>query len=517
MGNEDRSFDEFYTAHYAMVRRYASGRFGDDEADDIAQETMLRAWARFAELVGDGRPLTPWLVTVANGIGIDRRRRRARLVVDDDAVRDAAVAVSDQSVRVALEVDTRPLLRRALRRLSPAERTTLAMFAIAGVGIGEIAVETGLTANAVRQRLFRARRNLRRAYAHLGGQDYVAMAPASIGISDRTRAWTTRMAGRLARVLAGRVPDGLARPGAVAAVVASLMVVPGVTRLARDIEEPAPRHGTAPMPELVPRLPRVTVGVVGERRVPIALPESVDLPRSVRIEEENGGDDPARCGTGMNGAYRDSEPGASGGEAVFVPRSGCGQWFSAATATHVSAIRYRVSGKSGEICGHFEISGAIVGSSGAVCEAGGNWILVPVTSTVGVGSYEIRWFVEDGYSTELHAIVDYHWLSVAGAVAPGARCVDGMDDDSDGSTDLPADPACDSRYDDDETSYGVCDDGFDNDGDGGFDFGNDPACVSWDSLTERCPLSKKTDPLITTDCVVRTRELPEVPPLVEHG
>ena len=60
-----------------------------------------------------------------------------------------------------------------------------------------------------------------------------------------------------------------------------------------------------------------------------------------------------------------------------------------------------------------------------------------------------------------------------------AACGDGIDNDSDGQTDFPADPGCDSAQDDDETSDAlVCDDGQDNDGDGLTDFPADPGCSS---------------------------------------
>lgn len=175
-GDTAATFEAAYREHYGAVRRYAAARFGEDEADDVAQETMLRAWARFEDLTRDGRPLSGWLTKVATDIGIDRRRRQQRIVVDGEAVEQATVAVQDESARVALQADTRPLLKRALTRLSPGERQALALHAVADAGIGEIAAATGTTANAARQRLFRARRNLRAHYDRLGGRDYVAFS-----------------------------------------------------------------------------------------------------------------------------------------------------------------------------------------------------------------------------------------------------------------------------------------------------------------------------------------------------
>src|SRR6266567_3221281 len=45
-------------------------------AEDVVQETMLRAWRQAGELDQDGRSLMPWLATVARRIVIDEQRRR---------------------------------------------------------------------------------------------------------------------------------------------------------------------------------------------------------------------------------------------------------------------------------------------------------------------------------------------------------------------------------------------------------------------------------------------------------
>src|SRR5690349_5349501 len=57
-------------------------------------------------------------------------------------------------------------------------------------------------------------------------------------------------------------------------------------------------------------------------------------------------------------------------------------------------------------------------------------------------------------------------------------CSNGIDDDTDGSIDYPADPGCDSPTDADESNPPIaqCMDGRDNDGDGKTDFPEDPGC-----------------------------------------
>ncbi len=66
--------------------------------------------------------------------------------------------------------------------------------------------------------------------------------------------------------------------------------------------------------------------------------------------------------------------------------------------------------------------------------------------------------------------------------APPAACADGVDNDSDGKTDYPADPGCSGPNDNDETDPAPaakqCSDGVDNDSDGKTDYPADPGCSS---------------------------------------
>lgn len=65
-----------------------------------------------------------------------------------------------------------------------------------------------------------------------------------------------------------------------------------------------------------------------------------------------------------------------------------------------------------------------------------------------------------------------------------AECKDGIDNDKDGLIDYPADPSCDSYFDDSEEPYNYpqCRDAIDNDGDGFIDFPEDPECSTyWDN------------------------------------
>lgn len=127
-------------------------------AEDVVQETMIRAWKSRAELK-DPAAVRSWLFTIA-------RREHARLyerkklpTVDVDeleALGDPALASDGDA---ALDD-----LRRAILQLPDEYREPLVLQVLGGFTTAEIAKELGLSQPAVLTRLFRARNRLRGIY-----------------------------------------------------------------------------------------------------------------------------------------------------------------------------------------------------------------------------------------------------------------------------------------------------------------------------------------------------------------
>lgn len=67
-------------AHQQAVFRLAYLLLGDaDDAEDIAQETFLRAWNHLKRF-DETRPLRPWLLSIAANLSRNRRRSAGRYV-----------------------------------------------------------------------------------------------------------------------------------------------------------------------------------------------------------------------------------------------------------------------------------------------------------------------------------------------------------------------------------------------------------------------------------------------------
>ena len=68
-------FETFYAAHAPEVLRFLRGRVGADRADDLFQETFLRALAAYGRL-RHGEHMRAWVFTIASRVVIDAHRRR---------------------------------------------------------------------------------------------------------------------------------------------------------------------------------------------------------------------------------------------------------------------------------------------------------------------------------------------------------------------------------------------------------------------------------------------------------
>jgi RNA polymerase sigma-70 factor (ECF subfamily) len=207
MGEEssDEKFDALYRANYARVHRLARRLVGADNADDVTQEVMIRA-LRHIHLLDPARPVWPWLAAVTQNASMDHHRRQRGDLPTNAADIERLTAPSEDVAAQVLRSDARARLSRALGRMPAFDRLLLTRHEMEGVPVAAIARSLGESPNALRQRLFRARRVLARHYRQLGGQ-YAWASPHL----------TARLAARRSRC-------GVSRPGLSARAAASFAV-----------------------------------------------------------------------------------------------------------------------------------------------------------------------------------------------------------------------------------------------------------------------------------------------------
>jgi RNA polymerase sigma-70 factor, ECF subfamily len=158
VATDDRFVRSLYDEHGAVLTSYVAAITHDHQAaEDIVQETILRAWRRAGRLAADGRPLRPWLMRVARNLAIDRQRRAATAreqTRPGELEGIAGVESFDRELELWQLTD-------ALRQLSPPHREVLVELYFRGRTVTESAAVLGIPPGTVKSRSYYALRALR--------------------------------------------------------------------------------------------------------------------------------------------------------------------------------------------------------------------------------------------------------------------------------------------------------------------------------------------------------------------
>ena len=153
---------EHHRVLLSFVLRYARDR---EHAEDVVQETLLRAWRNIDKIDPDRTTTRSYLFTIARNVLTDGWRaesRRPAFVLDDDAV--AAVPAADE---VDAVIDAQ-LVAAALERLSVEHRIVVQSLYYDGLSVSEAARRLAVPEGTVKSRAYYAVRNLRAAFEEMG-------------------------------------------------------------------------------------------------------------------------------------------------------------------------------------------------------------------------------------------------------------------------------------------------------------------------------------------------------------
>lgn len=156
---KQRQFDALVHAHAADLYRFAYWLCGHDaRAQDLVQETMLRAW-RSLDSLHDAAAAKPWLFTILRR---EHAREFERKPLDVTALDDGlGDSIADDAAGIDPEqAGSDAQLREAIMQLEPKYRDPLLMRVLGGFSCGEIAAELGVKPGSVMTQLFRARQKL---------------------------------------------------------------------------------------------------------------------------------------------------------------------------------------------------------------------------------------------------------------------------------------------------------------------------------------------------------------------
>jgi RNA polymerase sigma-70 factor (ECF subfamily) len=180
-----RTFEDRVLQHRDALLSAARRLTGDPlDAEDLVQETLLRAYARRDSLRHDDN-VKGWLLRVQRNLFINdywRRRTRARVaaIVSVDSVDPHGETLADVHERspeqLTIARHAAEAARGALSRLPDVYRETVVMCLVDGRSYDDVARTLGISSGTVRSRVFRGRERLRRTLAGWGDVPAAAVA-----------------------------------------------------------------------------------------------------------------------------------------------------------------------------------------------------------------------------------------------------------------------------------------------------------------------------------------------------
>ncbi|HTP15614.1 MAG TPA: sigma-70 family RNA polymerase sigma factor [Streptosporangiaceae bacterium] len=160
------AFEQVASAHadrlFAVLLRLLGDR---SEAEDVAQEVMLRAWQGIARFRGRSSFFT-WLYRIAvneASRALEKGSRRPDGVSLDAVALQLPAAPRDEPFRQAENRELRAALVKALAGLPPPYRTAIVLRDVEGLSTQEAAEIVGISQAAFKSRLHQARLRVRAA------------------------------------------------------------------------------------------------------------------------------------------------------------------------------------------------------------------------------------------------------------------------------------------------------------------------------------------------------------------
>jgi RNA polymerase sigma-70 factor (ECF subfamily) len=157
IGALEQLFRRYQTPMYRLAQRIL-----DDpgDAEDAVQEAFLSAWRRLGTFRGDAA-FSSWLYRIVTNRCLNMTRFRQRTAVPLDHAEAVVIATAqDDPAQRAAARHQRDALENALRELPRDQRVCWVLREGEGLGYEDISGITGLTPDAVRSKIYRARQGL---------------------------------------------------------------------------------------------------------------------------------------------------------------------------------------------------------------------------------------------------------------------------------------------------------------------------------------------------------------------
>lgn len=131
-----------------------------DDADDVAQETFVRAYHSISSFRGDAG-LGTWLYRIATNLALDRLRQRQRMAERRVSLDDPVVAGLPNASDAAMSADLQLQIERALHMLPTLQRAVVILRHMDGLSTKQVSGILRCSEGTVKTHLYRGLRKMK--------------------------------------------------------------------------------------------------------------------------------------------------------------------------------------------------------------------------------------------------------------------------------------------------------------------------------------------------------------------
>ena len=156
---DERAARELVDRHASAVARFVSSLGARDEADEVVQDTFVRAFGALESFRADSA-LRTWLFTIARRLVLDRRRSARRRGIQLEVTEDDVVT-EDNPLESLVADETQQRLLQAVDRLTRTQKDVFTLRVTEGLSYRDIAEIVGSTEGAARVHYHHAMRSVK--------------------------------------------------------------------------------------------------------------------------------------------------------------------------------------------------------------------------------------------------------------------------------------------------------------------------------------------------------------------
>lgn len=152
-------FDELADGVYTLAARLLRDRH---LAEDVVQETFLAAFRNLGSFRGEG-PISAWIYRIGYRKSIEAQRRRRDEPQDPDVLARSTTRLAPSAEQEVVRAELIATLDRAIDGLTRPLRAVFVLRDIEGITTSDAATALAISESAVKMRLLRARKELRKS------------------------------------------------------------------------------------------------------------------------------------------------------------------------------------------------------------------------------------------------------------------------------------------------------------------------------------------------------------------